>query len=143
MAHPDYHTPGDSVGNINFEGMNLVTNYLAGLGTLMAGQKTLNFREAGPKRTESTRQNLKVTLGFMPDFTDNSNSGVKVEFPTPGKPAERAGIKKGDRIIGINGLKVTNVQDYMIRLQTLEPGQIVTVEVNRDGEIIVLLVQLQ
>ena len=78
----------------------------------------------------------------MPDFTDNSNQGLKVDFPTPGKPAARAGIKKGDRIIGINGLKVTNIQDYMVRLKSLETGQIVTVEIIRDEEIKVLLVQL-
>ena len=90
----------------------------------------------------STRQNLKVTLGFMPDFTDNSNNGLRVDFPTPGKPAARAGIKKGDLITGINGLKVSNIQDYMVRLKSLEPGQIVSVEVIREEKKMVLLVQL-
>jgi len=122
--------------------MNQVTHYLAELATIVASQDELNFREAGPKRTTSTRQNLKVTLGFMPDFTDNSNTGMRVDFPTPGKPADRAGIIKGDRIVGINGLKVTNIQDYMVRLKLLEPGQIVSVDVDRDGEKLVLLVQL-
>jgi S1-C subfamily serine protease len=78
----------------------------------------------------------------MPDFTDNSNTGLRVDFPTPGKPAARAGILKGDRIVGINGLKVTNIQDYMVRLKSLEPGQIVTVELMRENEKLVLLVQL-
>ncbi len=141
-AHLDYHTPGDSVGSLNINGMNQVTHYLAELATIVASQDELNFREAGPKRTTSTRQNLKVTLGFMPDFTDNSNTGMRVDFPTPGKPADRAGIIKGDRIVGINGLKVTNIQDYMVRLKLLEPGQIVSVDVDRDGEKLVLLVQL-
>ena len=141
-AHPDYHTPGDSVGKLNFEGMNKVTHYLAGVALAVNQVEDLNFREAGPKRTVSHRQNLKVTLGFMPDFTDNSNTGMKVDFPTPGKPADRAGIKKGDRIVGINGMKVTNIQDYMVRLKALEPGQIVTVDVERDEEKLVLLVQL-
>ena len=126
----------------DIEGMKVVVDYVAELSDLIAGVEELSFREAGPKRIMSGRQNLKVTLGFMPDFTDNSNNGMKVDFPTPGKPAERAGIKKGDLIIGINGLKVTNIQDYQVRLKSLEPGQIVTVEVIRDGQKMVLLVQL-
>jgi Zn-dependent M28 family amino/carboxypeptidase len=141
-AHPDYHTPGDSVGSLNIEGMNVLTNYVAKLIEVIGSEETLSFQEAGPKRTVSSRQNLKVTLGFMPDFTDNSNTGMKVDFPTPGKPAAVAGIKKGDRIVGINGLKVANIQDYMVRLKSLEPGQIVTVELLRGEEKIVLLVQL-
>ncbi len=141
-AHLDYHTPGDSVGSLNVEGMGQVTQYIADLATSIGGQEELTFKEAGPKRSTSNRQTIKVTLGFMPDFTDSSNEGLRVDFPTPGKPAARAGIKKGDRVVGINGLKVTNIQDYMVRMQTLEAGQIVTVEVVRDGEKIVLLVQL-
>jgi len=141
-AHPDYHTPGDSVGSLNVDGMGVVTKYAAEIAELIGEQDLLSFKEAGPKRTLSTRQNLKVTLGFMPDFTDNSNQGLRVDFPTPGKPAAMAGIKKGDRIIGINGLKVTNIQDYMVRLKSLEPGQIVTVELLREEEKVVLLVQL-
>ena len=141
-AHPDYHTPGDSVGKLNIDGMAMVSEYLADLTSVLASQEALSFRESGPKRTTSSRQNLKVTLGFMPDFTDNSNEGLRVDFPTPGKPAALAGIEKGDRIIGINGMKVTNIQDYMVRLQSLEPGQIVTVEIMRNKEKQVLLVQL-
>ncbi len=141
-AHLDYHTPADSIGRINVEGMGVVSSYMAELVGVIGDQEVLNFKVAGPKRTLSTRQSYKVTLGFMPDFTDNSNNGLKVDFPTPGKPAAMAGIKNGDRIIGINGLKVTNIQDYMVRLKSLEPGQIVTVEILREEEKIVLLVQL-
>jgi S1-C subfamily serine protease len=104
--------------------------------------KALTFKEAGPKASDSGRRKLKVTLGIMPDVSGTDNNGLRVEFATPGKPAQIAGITKGDRIIAINGLPVTNVYDYMTRLQSLKTGQTVSVELVRGDKKIVLLVQL-
>ena len=49
---------------------------------------------------------------------------------------------KGDIIVGLNGKSVSNIYDYMARLAKLEPGQIVTVDIIRKNEKMVLLVQL-
>ncbi|HNX93275.1 MAG TPA: PDZ domain-containing protein, partial [Syntrophomonas sp.] len=91
---------------------------------------------------EPGRKKLKVTLGIMPDVSGTENNGLRVEFASPGKPAQLAGIRKGDRITAINGQPVTNVYDYMTRLQTLKPGQTVSVELLRGTEKLVVLVQL-
>ena len=105
-------------------------------------KKALTFKEAGPKSSDSGRRKLKVTLGIMPDVSGTENNGLRVEFATPGKPAQLAGITKGDRIVAINGLPVTSVYDYMTRLQSLKLGQTVTVEVIRGDKKVVVLVQL-
>ena len=47
-----------------------------------------------------------------------------------------------DRIVALDGMEITNIYDYMSRLKKLEAGQIITVDVIRDGERTVLLVQL-
>ena len=57
-------------------------------------------------------------------------------------PADKGGLKKGDIIISINGMKVENIYEYMSRLQKLQHGQTISVEVIRDGKNEILIVQL-
>jgi S1-C subfamily serine protease len=49
---------------------------------------------------------------------------------------------KGDIIVAIDEKPVGNIEDYMFRLSQLKPGQRVTVEVMRNGERELLLIQL-
>ena len=79
----------------------------------------------------------------MPDVTSMDDSaGMRVEFVTPGKPADLGGMKKGDMILAIEGKPVNNVYDYMFRLQKLNRGQMVIVTVDRNGTKLDLLIQL-
>ncbi|MCD6347931.1 MAG: M20/M25/M40 family metallo-hydrolase, partial [Bacteroidales bacterium] len=141
-AHIDYHTPEDKVSKINFEGMIEVADIVESVIVELATGSDLTFQEAGLKQQAGAQTKFKVTLGIMPDMTNAENNGLRVEFATEGRPAQLAGMQKGDRIVKMNGLAVTNIYDYMTRLRTLDEGQTVTVEVVRKGEIHVLLVQL-
>jgi S1-C subfamily serine protease len=104
----------------------------------------LTFRESGPKTLPAARPGRgMVTLGIMPDITSTDDSlGMRVEFVTPGKPAEIGGMKKGDIILYVDGKPINNVYDYMFRLQKLNRGQQVIVTVNRNGTNLDLLIQL-
>ena len=51
-------------------------------------------------------------------------------------------MKKGDIITAIEGKKVGNIYDYMNRLQTLEAGQRISVDIIRDDKETVLIIQL-
>jgi S1-C subfamily serine protease len=51
-------------------------------------------------------------------------------------------MKKGDIIIAIDGKKVGNIYEYMDRLQKLEAGTTISVDILRDEKPIVLIVQL-
>jgi S1-C subfamily serine protease len=51
-------------------------------------------------------------------------------------------MKKGDIITAIEGKKVGGIHDYMSRLQTLEVGQQVSVDIIRNDKPTVLIVQL-
>ena len=142
-AHLDYHTPGDTPDKLHYPAMEHIAIYTADLIRWIDTMKeTLVFQEAGPKEATGGRRNLKVTLGIMPDFSGAGADGLRADFVTPGRPADKAGMKKGDRIVGINGLAVTNIYDYMERLKQLHVGQVITVEVVRNEEKMVLLVQL-
>lgn len=142
-AHLDYHTPRDTWQLINYEGMKKVDEYIFKIAyDLDKEPARLNFREAGPKTQETGRARLKVTLGIMPDFTSTDNKGLKADFVTPGKPASKAGMLKGDIIVSLNGKAINNIQDYMYRMSKVSQGETINVEVIRGGKKEVLIVQL-
>lgn len=142
-AHLDYHTPQDTPDKLDYNNLSVISKQVSAL-IISANEapKALTFKEAGPKNSDSGRRKLKVTLGIMPDVSGTENNGLRVEFATPGKPAQLAGITKGDRIVAINGMPVTSVYDYMTRLQSLKAGQTVSVELIRADKKVVVLVQL-
>jgi Zn-dependent M28 family amino/carboxypeptidase len=142
-VHLDYHTPSDDADRINYPGLRQVDEYIYKLAyTLATSDSTLRFTEAGPKVSTSTGRKYKITLGIMPDFSSTDNKGLKAELVLKDKPAEKGGMKNGDIIVGINGGAVTNIQDYMFRLNQLKAGDIVKVNVNRNGKIVELIINL-
>lgn len=142
-AHQDYHTPADDVEFINFEGQQQVSDFACALIRDVANRnEALAFREAGSKTRSASDYRFKVTLGIVPDFTSSENNGLGVGGVRTDGPAEKAGMLKGDVIVAIDGMEITNIYDYMARLKKLEAGQIITVDVMRSGEKKVLLVQL-
>lgn len=143
-AHLDYHTPADTYDKINYDGMvkisDLSYKVIADLANMDA---KLIFKEAGPKETVSRGMRRKgVTLGIMPDFAGNVKNGLRADLVTPGRPAAIGGMKKGDIITSINGKPVNNIQDYMFRMGQLKHGETINVEVLRDGNRQVLIIQL-
>ncbi len=142
-AHSDYHTPSDDAEFINFDGVKKVADYAYLLLEDVANRdSSLTFREAGPKFQRSRGGRFKVTLGVMPDYAGLEKRGMRIDAVTKGKPAEKGGIKKGDIITAIDGKKVGNIYDYMNRLQSLEAGKTISVDVIREEKEMVLIIQL-
>lgn len=142
-AHTDYHTPDDDADRINYPGLKAVTEFAYKL-ILSINRETdkLTFKEAGPRESPAASYRFKVTLGFMPDFSATDVEGVRVDFVSKGKAAERGGIKNGDVITAINGMTIKNIYDYMYRLSKLSKNQIISVEIVRNGQKEVLIIQL-
>lgn len=142
-AHTDYHTPEDDIEKINFEGGHMVVEFLYNLITDLSNtEKSITFQEAGSKEGFKRKSRFKVTLGIMPGFGSSDNNGLRVDGVVNGGPAFKGKMLKGDIITALDGKVVKNIQEYMFRLKKLEPGQIITVDVNRNGEKVILLVQL-
>jgi Zn-dependent M28 family amino/carboxypeptidase len=142
-AHADYHTPADQAGKINYSGMKEIAEFAYILIEEVASRDSaLTFQEAGAKFQRSRGGRFKVTLGIMPDYAGLEDRGLRIDAVTKGKPADLGGLKKGDIITAIDGKKVGNIYDYMNRLQTLEAGQIITVDVIRDEKETVVIIQL-
>jgi len=142
-AHEDYHTPFDKPQAINAEGEASVVELADLLVMEIANRNALlTFKEAGPKYQARQGYNFKVTFGIMPDVTSSDNDGMGVDGVRKGGPADLGGMKKGDKIVAVDGKAVANIYDYMARLKKLEAGQRVSVDVIRDGKREVLILQL-
>lgn len=143
-AHEDYHTPNDDIQGINFEGLQAVSEFIGDLTfELINRESKLTFKEAGPKKKAGPTRGTKVKLGIMPNFGKSENNGLRVDGVTPGGPADLGGIEKGDVIVAIAEKPISNIYEYMARMGTLKPGARTTVEVIRNGENIILIIQLE
>lgn len=143
-AHPDYHTPDDTADKINYDGLQRISNFTGDLAVELGNMDNhLTFREAGPRTSPAPRHgNRRVSLGIMPDFASAGGDGLRADFITPGRPADRAGMQQGDRIVAINGNPVKDIYEYMYRLEQLNTGDIINVEIIRDNKSEILIIQL-
>ena len=143
-AHQDYHTPEDDTKYLNFEGQEQVSRLIYEMAFEFAeNSEKLTYKESGIKNSGAKpTRGFKVTLGIMPGFGDTENKGLRVDGVTKGRPAEIGGIIKGDVITAIDGKQILNIYDYMARLGECKEGQTINVDVNRNGEKIVLRIQL-
>lgn len=143
-VHDQYHTPNDTYDRINIKGEKLIIeNAFALIQEVANRSKKLTYQEAGPKLgSAGGRTDLKVTLGIIPDFAGTETGGMRIDGVTPGKPAAKAGLLKGDIIIAIDGKKVGSIYDYMARMKAYSPGQIISVDVMRGKEKKIFMVTL-
>lgn len=128
--HSDYHKPSDDTEKVNFSGEKQVLDFAIRIIEALDKQPKLTFQETKSKPEDTPR--FKVTLGIMPDYTWEGE-GVHVDGVTEGKPAFKAGVKKGDIITGLGEFKVKNIQDYMKALAAFKKGDSTTVKVNREN----------
>lgn len=143
-AHKDYHTPLDDIEFIDGNMAQQVASFSADLVELVGNMDApLTYQRTSSNNQGARRgMRLKVTFGIMPDMVSQSTNGLGVDGVRPGGPADKAGMKTGDRIVAINGEKVTDIYNYMHRLGKLEPGETAVVEVVREGKNEILLIQL-
>ena len=142
-VHTDYHLPLDDYDKINCEGLLTIADYMTRvIDDICLNNHDLSYREAGPKSQGGQRTGLKVTLGIMPDFARQDVKGVAVGAVNADGPAFKGGMKKGDVIIALDGKAVNDIYEYMERLKALTAGQIINVDVMRNGKKEVLIIQL-
>jgi putative serine protease PepD len=68
--------------------------------------------------------------------------GAVVRSVRAGGPAARAGVQTGDIIVGVNGRRVSGPSDVSAGIRGQAPGDIVTIQVQRDGQPVTLDVEL-
>jgi serine protease Do len=74
-----------------------------------------------------------LTPEFATEFKLHNATGVLVGGVSPNGPADQAGLKVGDVISRFDGKEVLDARQLMLSVAEAKPGQIVPVEVLRDG----------
>jgi hypothetical protein len=119
------------------------TALVAILRGLRAGDKLeVEIEREGKKQTVAIEFPYFPRLGFRPDYKEGIE-GVQVTEVSEGQPAEKGGIKKGDRIVELGGKPVKDLETYMDLLQGRKRGDTIEVVVVRDGKKMTLKVVLE
>ncbi|MBD3345962.1 MAG: Do family serine endopeptidase [Chitinivibrionales bacterium] len=91
---------------------------------------------------------LGVQIQPMDDATreamglDKGTRGVLIADVFDGQPADKAGIKRGDIIVSIDGMGVENVNELRNTVASIDPGKKVPIEIIRNGKKKVLQAKL-
>lgn len=140
-AHEDYHKPSDDVNKINKEGMgevvDLATRLLRSIGD--GGRDRLVFTKTKDPDSTSTPR-MEVTLGVLPDYLYDG-VGLRIDGVREGKPADHAGLKKGDVIIRLGDKDIKDIYAYMEALGAFHKGDLTRITIVRDGKEMELSVQ--
>lgn len=131
--HEDYHRPSDDWDKLNYEGMTLISNYIYDIITELDDNGELAFKKTKNESQDSPR--FKVTLGVVPDYLFDGK-GMRIDGVSEGRPAEKAGLLKGDIVIQLGDIAVDDMMGYMKALSKFEKGNTTTVKVDRDGKIV-------
>ena len=76
-------------------------------------------------------------------FSMTKAEGAVVTQVNPDSPGEKAGLKTGDVITGINGQRVADAGELQMRVGQQQPGTTIHLEVSREGKTINVPVTLQ
>ena len=130
-AHDDYHSPADDWQKINFQGLGMITAFVADFVLEIAGSEKLTpVVEIEEKPRTGMRRGSGAYLGIVPDFT-YVGTGVGIKGTVPKSPAEAAGLKDGDVILAIDGDPIGDLEDLMLFLSGKSPGDQISIRVMR------------
>ncbi|QAA82588.1 M20/M25/M40 family metallo-hydrolase [Aequorivita sp. H23M31] len=130
--HEDYHKPSDDIEKVNFEGMEIVSNYIFKIIKDLDSENKMQFQKT--KNESEVVPDFKVTLGVVPDYLFGGK-GMRIDGVSEDKPAQKAGLQKGDVVVKMGNLGITDMMSYMNSLSKFEKGQTTTVTIDRAGEL--------
>lgn len=81
----------------------------------------------------STGKSTKPIIGVTLDM-QYTGEGAQVTEVTKGGPADDAGIEAGDVITAVNGTRVADGTELIVRIRAHKPGDELTLTLSRDGK---------
>ena len=101
-----------------------------------SSKRTLNIQTDKIPIYNINPRSMMLQLGLVPQLPKISS---EIDVVGDGSPAEKAGIKKGDKILGINGVKVNSWQAMSEQIAPSRAGELL-LEIDRQGALIQLKV---
>jgi membrane-associated protease RseP (regulator of RpoE activity) len=89
---------------------------------------------AAPATPEADDDDRSRKRGWLGIFLSEDDDGVHITGVREGSPAEKAGLREGDKIVEVDNKPVEDDSDIRRIIRNLEPGDSVQVEVMRDGK---------
>jgi len=142
-SHQEYHKPADDAHLINAAGgariSTLVGRLLADLGER---PEPLSYQQVPAPAPQGDSRSYGSYLGTIPDYVgaEDDLKGVLLAGVREGGPAQLAGLRRGDRLIGLGGVEVGDIHDFTFILRRAKPDQETTAIVLRKGERLEFLV---
>lgn len=133
--HEDYHRASDDWEKINADGLARVADYTAAVVRALADRRMpltfVNVPAPAPAASSSA-SGYGAYLGSIPDMSENPG-GVRLTGVRAGSPAEKAGLKGNDIIVGIGDRAVPDLQAMTNVLRQHRPGDVVEIRFLREG----------
>lgn len=135
-AHDDYHRPSDDSDKINATGGVTVAALAADLAAAAASAEKLTLRAVPDPAPRGDVRSFGASLGTIPDYAGpgEGKSGVLLAGVRPGGAADKAGIQRGDLLIGLLGRDIGDINDFMFLLRQAKPGDKAKAIVLRNGK---------
>ncbi len=131
--HEDYHKPGDDSEKLNYDGMNLISDYIYNIITDLDDNGELVFRKTKNESEETPR--FKVGLGVVPDYLYDGK-GMRIDGTREETPAFAAGLQKGDIVLKLGDSTITDMMSYMRALSVFDNGDEAEITVKRGDKTI-------
>lgn len=140
--HPDYHRPSDTWEKLNIDGMYRVVDLLEQIVVKTAENPERPDYIEVKRAPTAQRDGSRPYFGTIPDF-GGEEEGYAISGAAPGSPADKGGMKGGDRIVDLGGNKIATLDDFDLALRKFKAGDEVAVTVMRDGKPVKLTVKLE
>ncbi|MEM9558202.1 MAG: M20/M25/M40 family metallo-hydrolase [Acidobacteriota bacterium] len=134
-THEDYHRPSDDADKVNAFGTARIAHAVADLALGVAARVDgMPYVEAEAPAPGGDMRSFGASLGTIPDYVGDDRAGVLLAGARPGSAADRAGIQKGDLLVGLAGREIRDIYDFVFVLRSAKPGETAGAVVLRGDE---------
>ena len=131
--HEDYHKPSDDSHLLNYEGMEMISEYIFNVISELDKAGKLAFKATKNESEEVPR--FKVGLGVIPDYLFDGK-GMRIDGVTEGRPGQKAGLQKGDIVVKLGDSSIVDMMSYMRALSAFKEGDSTTFKATRETDTI-------
>ena len=146
--HSDYHKPSDTWDKINAPDaaklLDFIDDVALRIDSATERVAFVTVKEDQPHGMAASGGGggYGPYFGSIPDFGQEEN-GVKFSDIRPGSPAAKAGLKAGDVLVQFGDKPIHNLYDFTDALRRSKVGDVVEVQVLRDGKPVSASVKLE
>lgn len=133
--HEDYHRATDVASKVDVADEARVVDLAERIARAIADRPArLTYVRSAPPPRMAQGDGNGAWFGSVPDMSAAGVVGVRLMGVTPGSPADKAGVRKGDIVVEFGGMEVKDLYQYTDALRAHKPGDEVKVVVERNGK---------